>query len=309
MLNSLATRALTLLLITGLTTASPDTSASSTAPGTLATSAASAVPASSAAPGSPATSAASAAPGAPSAHVTSVASAASRSDHDDLTALKDQVAQLNTQQQQILASLDELKKMMRGPTPPALKPPPTMSLAGEVYQGEPSAKVAIIEYADFQCPFCRKFESQVYPTLRDSYIRTGKLKYYHRDMPLPFHQGAMPAARAVHCASEQGKFWEMHDSLLGDAASLTPADIDQRAGQLGMNVPKLDQCISSDRFADIIQRSINEATAMQVSGTPTFIIGTLDTNGNVMSVKKTVVGASPFEAFQAAIDPLLAAVN
>ena len=74
-----------------------------------------------------------------------------------------------------------------------------------------------------------------------------------------------------------------------------------------LDVPKLDQCISSDRFADIIQRSINEASAMQVSGTPTFIIGTLDADGNLMNVKKTVVGASPFEAFKAAIDPLLAA--
>jgi protein-disulfide isomerase len=174
--------------------------------------------------------------------------------------------------------------MMKGPTQPALKPPPTMSVAGELYKGEPAAKVAIIEYADFQCPFCRRFESQVYPNIRDNYIRTGKLKYFHRDMPLVFHQGAMPAARAVHCASEQGKFWEMHDSLLGDA-SLSPADIDDRAGKLGMNVSKLDQCVSSDRFADIIQRSISEASAMQVSG------------------------ASPFEAFKAAIDPLLAAAN
>ena len=233
-----------------------------------------------------------------------MSTAASPPSQDDFAKLKDQVAQLNAQQQQILASLDELKKMMKGPTQLALKPPPTMSVAGELYS-EPAAKVAIIEYADFQCPFCRRFESQVYPNIRDNYIRTGKLKYFHRDMPLVFHQGAMPAARAVHCASEQGKFWEMHDTLLGDA-SLTPADIDDRAGKLGMDFSKLDQCISSDRFADIIQRSISEASAMQVSGTPTFIIGTLDADGNVVSVKKTVVGASPFEAFKAAIDPLLA---
>ena len=238
-----------------------------------------------------------------------VSASAAQPNQDELAKLKDQVAQLNAQQLQILASLDELKKIVRGPSAPALKPPPTMTVTGELYKGEPAAKVAIIEYADFQCPYCRRFESQIYPNIRDNYIRTGKLKYYHRDMPLAFHQGAMPAARAVHCASEQGKFWEMHDTLLGDAASLSPADIDQRASQLGMDVPKLDQCISSDRFADIIQRSINEASAMQVSGTPTFIIGTLDADGNLMSVKKTVVGASPFEAFKAAIDPLLAAAN
>jgi protein-disulfide isomerase len=116
----------------------------------------------------------------------------------------------------------------------------------------------------------------------------------------------MPAARAVHCATEQGKFWEMHDSLMGDAASLSAADIDERAKKLGLNASALDKCISSDRFADIIQHSVSEAAEMQISGTPTFIIGTLDAQGNVMSVKKTVVGASPFEAFKAALDPLLA---
>ena len=226
---------------------------------------------------------------------------------DDFVKLKDEVARLNAQQQQILDSLDELKRMIKGPGQAALKPPETMSVAGEPFKGQPGATLAIIEYADFECPFCRRFEHDVYPQIHDNYIATGKVKYFHRDMPLPFHEGAMPAARAAHCASEQGKFWEMHDSLLGDAASLGAADIDERAGKLGLNVAALDACISSDRFADIIQRSVAEATQMQVSGTPTFIIGTLDDQGNLMSVKKTVVGAYPFGTFKAAIDPLLAA--
>ena len=225
---------------------------------------------------------------------------------EDFAKLKDDVARLNAQQQQILDSLDELKRMIKGPGQPALKPPQTMSVAGEQYKGRPNATLAIIEYADFECPFCRRFEHDVYPQIRDNYIDTGKVKYFHRDMPLPFHERAMPAARAAHCASEQGKFWEMHDSLLGDTASLGAADIDERAGKLGLNVSKLDECISSDRFADIIQRSVAEATRMQISGTPTFIIGELDAQGRLMSVKKTVVGAYPFDTFKAAIDPLLA---
>jgi protein-disulfide isomerase len=225
---------------------------------------------------------------------------------DDFTKLQNEVARLNAQQQQILDSLDELKRMIKGPGQAALKPPETMSVAGEPFKGQPDATLAIIEYADFECPFCRRFEHDVYPQIRDNYINTGKVKYFHRDMPLPFHAGAMPAARAAHCASEQGKFWEMHDSLLGDAASLGAADIDERAGKLGMNVAELDDCISSNRFADIIQRGVAEATQMQISGTPTFIIGTLDTQGNLLSVKKTVVGAYPFGTFKAALDPLLA---
>jgi protein-disulfide isomerase len=225
---------------------------------------------------------------------------------DDLVKLKAEVAQLSAQQQQILASLEELKRMLKGPGQPELKPPQTMSVAGEPFKGDPAARLAIIEYADFECPFCRRFEHDIYPQLHDGYVKTGKLKFFHRDMPLSFHQGAMPSARAAHCASEQGKFWEMHDSLLGDGASLSAADIDARAGKLGLNVAELDACISSSRFADIIQRSMSEAAQMQISGTPTFIIGTLDAEGNLMSVKKTVIGASPFEAFKAALDPLLA---
>jgi protein-disulfide isomerase len=233
----------------------------------------------------------------------------SQPSNSDIAKLKNDVARLSTQQQQILDSLEELKKMIKGPGQPALKPPATMSLAGEPFKGERTATLAIIEYADFQCPFCRHFEHDVYPQIRDGYINTGKVKYFHRDMPLPFHQGAMPAARAAHCASEQGKFWEMHDSLLGDAASLSTADIDERAGKLGLNVSKLDECISSDRFADIIQRGVTEANEMRVSGTPTFIIGTLDAQGTLMSVKKTVIGANPFETFKAALDPLLASAR
>jgi protein-disulfide isomerase len=228
---------------------------------------------------------------------------------DDVAKLKADVARLSTQQQQILDSLDDLKKMLKGPGQPALKPPATMGLAGEPFKGQGTATLAIMEYADFQCPFCRHFEHDVYPQIRENYIDTGKVKYFHRDMPLPFHQGALPAARAAHCASEQGKFWEMHDSLLGDGASLSAADIDERAGKLGLNVSKLDECIASDRFADIIQRSVTEANQMKISGTPTFIIGTLDSRGTVMSVKKTVVGANPFEAFKEALDALLASAK
>src|SRR5581483_9496353 len=192
---------------------------------------------------------------------------AAQPDRDDIVQLRNEVARLNAQQQQILAALDELKQMVKGPSAPVLKPPETMTVTGEVFKGAPTARLAMIEYADFECPFCRRFEQEVYPRIRDAYVSTGKLKFFHRDMPLPFHQGAMPAARAAHCASEQGKFWEMHDSLLGDAASLTAADIDARAKKLGLDVARLDACIASDRFADIIQRSMTEAGAMQISGT------------------------------------------
>jgi protein-disulfide isomerase len=226
----------------------------------------------------------------------------------DLANLKEDVQQLKTQQQQILASLDELKKLLRARNElPAVKVPDTMSVAGEPFRGEAGASLAIIEYADFECPFCRRFEHDTFPQIQDAYIGTGKVKYFYRDLPLPFHQHSMPAARAARCAAEQGKLWEMHDSLFSDPASLNTDDMDARAAKLGIDTTKLDACMASERFADVIQRSMNEASGMQISGTPTFVIGTLGANGELVNVKKTIVGAFPFEAFKAVIDPLLAA--
>lgn len=225
----------------------------------------------------------------------------------ELANLKDEVQSMKAQQQQILDSLDELKKLMKTNNgPPAIKVPETMSVAGEPFRGETGATLAIIEYADFECPFCRRFEHDTYPQIRDAYIDTGKVKYFFRDLPLPFHQHSMPDARAARCAAEQGKLWEMHDSLFSDPAALNEGDIDTRATKLGIDTTKLDACVASARFADVIQHSMSEASGMQISGTPTFVIGTLGPDGQLVNVKKTVVGAYPFDAFKSVIEPLLA---
>jgi protein-disulfide isomerase len=237
---------------------------------------------------------------------------------EDIGALKNDIQQLKAQQQLILDRLDELKRLLNtrgGNAQPALKVPDTMGVDGELFRGESTAQVAIIEYADIECPFCRHFERDIYPRVFDDYIKTGKARLYYRDMPLPFHEHAVPAARAAHCAGEQGKFWEMHDSLFTDKVSapgpsgrnagLGTSDIDERATKLGLDTGKLDACIASTRFADVIKHSSDEAAKMNIEGTPTFVIGTIDPSGNIVSVKKTIVGAQPFGAFKAAIDPLL----
>jgi len=237
---------------------------------------------------------------------------------EDPVALKNDIQQLKTQQQQILDSLAELKKLVNSRVSnaqPALKVPDTMSVDGELFRGEATAPVAIIEYADIECPFCRHFEHDIYPRVFDNYIKTGKVRLYYRDMPLPFHEHAMSAAMAAHCAGEQGKFWEMHDSLFidkiptpgpnGRSSGLTTGDIDERAANLGLDTTKLDDCMASTRFADGIKRSTDEAAKMNIEGTPTFVIGTIGPNSNIVTVKKTIVGAQPFGAFKAAIDPLL----
>ncbi|HTC95232.1 MAG TPA: thioredoxin domain-containing protein [Terriglobales bacterium] len=240
---------------------------------------------------------------------------------EDPVAMKNDIQQLKAQQQQILDRLDELKKLLnsrRGDNAqPEIKVPDTISVDGELFRGDATAPVAIIEYGDIECPFCRYFKQSVYPQMFDEYIKTGKARFYYRDLPLPIHEHAMPAARAEHCAGEQGKFWEMHDSLFtekpeaigpgpgGRDRTLTQDSIDQRAAALGLDTAKLDACMASTRFADLIQRSSDEAAKMNIEGTPTFLIGTIGANGNIVKVNKPVVGALPFTAFKAVIDPLL----
>lgn len=224
--------------------------------------------------------------------------------------LQDEVHHLEAQQQQILDSLDELKKLARGGGgPPPVKAPEKVSVAGELFRGEAGASLAIIEYADFECPFCRRFEHDTWPQIRDAYVKTGKVKYYYRDFPLPFHEHSTSAAQAARCAGEQGKFWEMHDSLFEGPAALSSADVQRRAGALGIDVTRFDGCVSGGHPGGTIQKSVAEATQMQVSGTPTFLIGTIAPNGDVVNVRQTMVGAYPFEAFKEKIEPLLAGLN
>src|SRR6187402_2674062 len=113
------------------------------------------------------------------------AAAANAQSAQDFAALQGEVQVLKTQQQQILASLDELKKLLRTRNePPQIKVPETMNVTGEPFMGESKASVAIIEYADFECPFCRRFEHDTFPKIRAAYIGTGKVKFIYRDLPL-----------------------------------------------------------------------------------------------------------------------------
>ncbi len=241
---------------------------------------------------------------------------------EDPVAMKNDIQQLKVQQQLILDRLDELKKLLnskRGENAqPTINAPETISVEGELFRGDATAPVAIIEYGDIECPFCRHFKQGAYPQIFDEYIKTGKARFYYRDLPLPFHEHALPAARAEHCAGEQGKFWEMHDALFtskpdaigpgpgGRDRTLTQDSIDERAGALGLDIAKLDACMASTRFDDLFKRHSDEAEKMNIEGTPTFLIGTIAPNGNIVKMNKPVVGALPFEAFKAVIDPLLA---
>jgi protein-disulfide isomerase len=183
--------------------------------------------------------------------------------------------------------------------------PTTLSIQGENFRGNSGASVAMIEYADFECPFCGKYAREVYPKILDEYVKTGKVKLFYRDLPLPMHPHALAAARAARCAGEQGKYWEMHDSLFASQTALSDSALQDRAKTLGLDTTEFKRCLSSGKYADEIQKSLSEAEKLGVRGTPTFFLGTVDPNGDVVKIGKTIVGARPYENFKAALDDLL----
>ena len=164
--------------------------------------------------------------------------------------------------------------------------------------GKAKAKVTIIEFSDFQCPFCRAFWEDTLPELKREYIDTGKAKLVYRDFPLSFHDSAKPAAHAAQCANEQGKFWEMHDKMFeGQAArgsgtiQFSKTDITSWAKEAGLEMNAFNSCMDSNRYEAEIDKDTQDGSAAGVDGTPTFFI-----NG------RRLVGAQPFSQFKLLID-------
>jgi protein-disulfide isomerase len=155
-------------------------------------------------------------------------------------------------------------------------------------KGPANAPVTIVEFSDFQCPFC----SRLTPTLKQVEEKYGdKVRIVFRQYPLPFHQFAQKAAEASLCANEQGKFWQMHDAMFANQQALEVAQLKAKAAELGLNAEQFNQCIDSGKHAAAIQADMKEGSAAGVSGTPAMFI-----NGRFIS------GAVPLEQITSVID-------
>jgi protein-disulfide isomerase len=185
-------------------------------------------------------------------------------------------------------------------------PPNVVRLAlppGELALGRATAPLTMVEFTDYQCPYCRRFQAEVWPRLKRDYIDTGKLRYIARDLPLEIHASAAPAAEAAHCAGEQGKFWEMHAALLGGAADLGAGGIERRARAVGLDLPRFDECVARNKYSAVIVAHEQEADAAGIDGTPGFIVGRA-AHGELTGVR--VEGALPYDEFAGLLRELLA---
>ena len=154
--------------------------------------------------------------------------------------------------------------------------------------GPADAPIQIVEWSDYQCPFCKRAHPTVEQVLTEY---KDKVRFTYVDYPLSFHKQAWPASVAVHCAAEQNKFWEYHKNLMEVNGDLSAADLNKRATDLGLNAGAFGTCLDSKKYDTRIQTSFNDGAALGVTGTPAFFI-----NGRML------VGAQPIEAFRDVIN-------
>jgi protein-disulfide isomerase len=169
--------------------------------------------------------------------------------------------------------------------------------------GSPSAPVTIVEYGDYQCPNCKRFATQTKPLIVENYINNGKAKLIFKDF-IVYGNDSANGALAAHCASDQDKFWEMHDHMYQNQEGINSGwlsvdNIKKFASGVDLNMQQFNSCFDSKKYAHQVAESLSEGKTLGVNGTPTFII--IDSNGEMMTVK----GAQPFSIFKQVLDSLL----
>jgi len=211
----------------------------------------------------------------------------------------------------ILKELREIKQLLarpqqqQAPAAPSVPPKPeNLTVKGDAIYvlGKSDAPLTLVEFTDYQCPFCGRFETTTFPEIKKNYIDTGKVRFILRDLPLDFHPFALKAAQSVHCAGDQGKYWEMKELVFKNQNKI---DVDSLAGyakDLSLNGDAFKSCMADGKHLKEIGDEAKYAASLGISGTPTFVLGKAVGD----SVEgRVIVGAQPLAAFEAAINEML----
>jgi protein-disulfide isomerase len=196
----------------------------------------------------------------------------------------------------IRQALEKQNNQPAQPRAAGAESPVTFKLDNAVWLGNKNAPLTMVEFTDFQCPFCQRFHLSTFPEIRKRYIDTGKVRFASVDFPLQFHAHAFHAAEAARCAGEQGQFWKMRDQLVANPSRLSETDLEAHAREIGLKMDDFHSCLTSGKYSQAIEKDLADAQALNIDGTPSFLIGHSTPEG-VNGV--VLVGALPFAAFQA----------
>lgn len=181
--------------------------------------------------------------------------------------------------------------------------PPRSNLAGAHRLGSSDAKIGIVEFSDYQCPYCGSFHEQVFPKLKQVYVDGGIVQFIHKDLPLSMiHSQALPAALAANCAGAQRHFWEMSNALYAHQGQLGEALYAELARGMKLDAEKFTDCLKDSTSTRGIMQDTAEAQRLGINGTPSFLIGKIE--GNTLTIVRMAKGAPSFENFAQEIEKL-----
>lgn len=241
------------------------------------------------------------------------AAAQAASTRDEVKALREEVAALKAGQEQIQKDLAEVVKLLeRGaaaPRPPGQQPfrERDIDVGGSPYLGQSDATVTVVEFSDYQCPYCKRHATTVMRELVEQYAESGQVKFVMREFPIEnIHPRALAASQAALCAADQGRYWEMHDLIFADQRALADAQLKAHAATLGLDQQQFDACYDGGSYTERIRAHQAEAASMGITGTPSFVLGITDAdNPDKVRLTRFIRGAQPRAAFEAAIEELL----
>ncbi len=225
--------------------------------------------------------------------------------------LKKEIEELKQGQQAIQKELSEIKSLLLRPV--QVPGPPQVNIKGVEFEignnpvlGSDAAGLILVEFTDYQCPYCSRYVQETFPKITDQYVERGALRYAVIDQPLPIHPLARKAAEASHCANDQGKFWEMHKLMMSKQDSLK--DLSSYAVSAKLDISEFENCIKTEKYKEDVGNDMAQAQRLGINGVPGFIIGSVDPQ-NPTKVKgiSFIRGAMPFANFQKEIDLAMAA--
>lgn len=227
---------------------------------------------------------------------------------------KQELADLKAQVSEMQKDLAEIKKLLQdGARAPAAAAQAAgfkeqiLNIDDSPFKGKNDAPVTIVEYSDYQCPFCARNYRDVMPTIQSEYIDTGKVRFVMREFPLAsIHKNATNASLAALCAGNQDKYWEMHNLLFENQKQLDVENLKSFASTIGLNTKKFDSCLDDKKTADQLREDMASAAKLGMTGTPGFYVGLTDpSDPDKVNMSIFIKGAQSIDNFRASIDDLL----
>jgi len=220
----------------------------------------------------------------------------------ELAVIREEIEKLRMEVGDLREKVTDIHRVAVRPSAPP--PPESVELDENRALGSAEATVAIVEFSDYQCPYCERFFSQTFPRLNENYIDTGKVRFYFRDFPLTqIHPQAKSAAIAANCAGQQGAYWEMHHGLFANQSELGTELYQELAQELDMDLAAFDSCLAEPTEAQNVDKDLAYGQTLTVQGTPHYFVGLVE-DGQLVNVLR-VNGAQPYELFSKVIDSLL----